>query len=322
MPTRLVALVALVLLVPVAADSKPERQRFAFTHVMEYDYDRPVTLAHHSVRLLPQAGMPGRVTDHDFAVECSATPTVRRQLDPENNLVAGVTFAGATKRLVVKNRFVLDIPASEPAFDLRPDPAAFPIVYPPEDRKRLALYLEAAANPGPKLTQFLAALPKDHASCTDWLADTGKRIADKVPYFTRREEGVQLPETTLERGGTCRDFAWLSVQALRSKGVAARFVSGYQIPKEALAARDAKAYPAELHAWVEVYLPGPGWVGFDPTAGKWATAAYVPVARAATPWDAGSLQGTFAVAPPMPGVFAKSTLKFTISVTRLDPPKP
>jgi transglutaminase-like putative cysteine protease len=325
---QLALAVLLFLAFAVSAQSDPEpksaRERFALHHTMEYEYDRPVILAPHIVRLLPQSWTPGIITQRELRIQCDGTHTLRQQLDLENNLVAGIWFKGETKRLIVQNRLVLDIPFPEPPLDIRPEAraSAFPVQYLDEERKRLAPFLDVGNNTGPKFTQFVESLPKEQGSAVGWLGDVNRRICDKVAYFQRLEEGVLSPESTLERGGTCRDFAWLLVQVLRKKGVAARFVSGYQIPPEALKNRDSKVYPGELHAWVEVFLPGAGWVGLDPTAGKWTTSAYIPLVATATTGDAGPLQGTFAVTPPMPGVFAKSTLKFKITVQRLDGPEP
>jgi transglutaminase-like putative cysteine protease len=320
--------VVLVLLGGVAQGSAAapplERERIAFHHTTEYTYDRPVVLGPHIIRLLPQSWTPATVTRHELRLDVGGSYSLRRQLDLENNLVAAVWFKGETRSLTIENRFTIEIPVEDRPAELRPEPraVAFPIQYLPDESKRLAAYLERGPPPGPRFEAFVAGLPKKHASSVGWLGEVNRRIHEKVKSFERLEEGVLSPEETLERGGSCRDLAWLLVQVSRRNGVPARFVSGYQIPPGMLAKRDRKVHPAELHAWVEAYLPGAGWVGLDPTAGRWTNASYIPVAASATPRDAGPLHGTFRVASAEPGVFAKSTLRFKITGQRLGPVEP
>lgn len=323
MTPKLTLLLLLLVTMPghsVAREPAPVgRERFVLNHTMEYEYDRPVTLAPHVVRLVPQAWTAGTVHDHELLVKFPGKYHAGRQLDLEGNLVAAVTFEGETKTVTFQNSLTIEIPTRNAPLDLRPEPrvTAFPFQYTPEESKRLAPYLEVSADPGPRLAKFSHDLPRNHASCVTWLADLARRIEKDVKYFTRGEEGVLDPEVTLDKGGSCRDLAWVMIQVLRRKGIAARFVSGYQIPPWAIGQAAKKVHTADLHAWVEVYLPGCGWIALDPTAGTWAGAAYVPLAVAAHPRQAGPLQGTFGVAKPMPGVFAKSTLRFTVTVQSL-----
>jgi transglutaminase-like putative cysteine protease len=309
---------------PAPQDEPVARERISLEHTTEYEYDRPVILAPTIVRLLPQARTTAAVTEGELAVTTDGTSVARRELDAEDNLVAAIRFNGATKSLTIRNRLTFEIPDPHSQSGFRPlqRASAFPIQYLPEERKRLASYLEPATNLGPRFRQFSEGLPPTQASSVEWLADVSKRVLNQAKHFTRLEEGVFSPEDTLDRGGSCRDFAWLLVQVLRKKGVPARFVSGYQVPDEVLALRDRQVRTAELHAWVEVYLPGPGWVGLDPTTGGWTTAAYIPVAAAASPAGAGPLDGSFAVANPRPGVLAKSDLRFKITVQYLGTVKP
>jgi transglutaminase-like putative cysteine protease len=301
-----------------------ERERIAFHHTTEYTYDRPVVLGPHILRLLPQSWTPATVTQHELRLEVAGTYSLRRQLDLENNLVAAVWFKGETRALTVQNRFTIEVPIGEHPLEQRPEQraAAFPIQYLPDENKRLAAFLERTHTPGRRFEQFVANLPNKHASSLAWLGDVNQRIQEKVKSFVRLDEGVLTPEQTLERGGSCRDLAWLLVQVLRHHGVPARFVSGYQVPPGVLAKRDRKVHSAELHAWVEAYLPGAGWVGLDPTAGKWTDFSYIPVVASATTRDAGPVFGTFRVASSEPGVLAKSTLRFKITVQCLGPVSP
>jgi transglutaminase-like putative cysteine protease len=309
---------------PTLQDEPVARERVVLEHTTEYEYDRPVILAPTIVRLLPQPWTIAGITEGELSVMTDGTSLVRREHDAEDNVVAAIRFSGETKSLTVRNRLTVEIPNSNSRPDFRPlqRASAFPIQYLPEESKRLASYLEPATNLGPRFRQFTDGLPPARASSVDWLADVNKRVLNQAKHFTRLEEGVLSPEDTLDRGGSCRDFAWLLVQVLRKKGIPTRFVSGYQVPDEVLALRDRQVRTAELHAWVEGYLPGAGWVGLDPTTGEWTTAAYIPVAAAARPADAGPLDGTFAVVNPLAGVLAKSDLRFKITVQNLGTVKP
>lgn len=320
MLTRFLLLCLLLILIPrhsPAQEAKvPERQRFVITHCMDYTYDRPVSLAPHVIRLIPQAWNLGTIVDQKLTVQFPGKHRVQRQVDLEGNVIVRITFEGDTKRVAFQNQITLEIPRSREAPELVPEPRvlAYPFSYLPEESKRLSHYLEVPADPGPRLAQLSHGLPREHVSSVTWLGDLAAKLQKDVKCFARDGVGVLPPEETLAQGGSCRDLAWVMIQVLRRKGVAARFVSGYQIPPWALAPGVKKTHPAELHAWVEAYLPGCGWVGLDPTTGKWIDATYIPLATAAEPHAAAPLQGTFAVSPPMPNVFARSTLKFSVTV--------
>ncbi len=179
----------------------------------------------------------------------------------------------------------------------------YPFEYPEQLKKELAPYFEISED-GKRLNAWI----KDHA---DWLkehADKNKRIIDflvslnqklekDIEYSIRMEPGVQTCETTLERGiGSCRDSAWLLVQILRHLGLAARFVSGYLVQLTAdVPSLDGPSGPeqdfTDLHAWTEVYLPGAGWVGLDPTSGLFASEGHIPLACTADPISAAPVEG-------------------------------
>ena len=176
--------------------------------------------------------------------------------------------------------------------------APYPFSYDPALARDLAPYL-TMAEPGRLLAQWLAGVkvpPKGEAT-VDFLVGVNQRVQQAVAYTTRFEPGVQTPEETLEKGlGSCRDSGWLLTQALRGLGLAARFVSGYLVQLKAdEAPLDGPAGPTadftDLHAWCEVYIPGAGWIGLDPTSGLFAGEGHLPLACTPDPSSAAAVTG-------------------------------
>jgi uncharacterized protein (DUF2126 family) len=173
----------------------------------------------------------------------------------------------------------------------------YPFRYEDDLARDLAPYLERLP-PGPQLTNFLAQIQLGRLDTTAALVQLNQMIHNRVSYLIRMEPGVQTPEETLgQSSGSCRDSAWLLVQVLRSFGLAARFVSGYLIqltpdvkPLEGPAGTAVDF--TDLHAWAEVYVPGAGWIGLDPTSGLLAGEGHIPLAATPHPSSAAPITGT------------------------------
>jgi uncharacterized protein (DUF2126 family) len=288
--------------------------RAGLHHVTRYQYDRPVNLGPQVIRLCPAPHARTRVSSYSLKV----TPSqhfVNWQHDPNGNRVARFVFPEMTSEFCVTVDLVADLEVINP-FDFFIEPCAetFPFVYPPDLRPELAACLEPEAA-GTHLKAFLAALPLKPRKTIDFLVDLNRSLQQRIRYLIRMEHGVQSVEETLAASqGSCRDTAWLLVQILRQLGLAARFVSGYLIQlKPDIKPLDGPAGASQdftdLHAWTEVYLPGAGWVGFDPTSGLLCGEGHLPLA--ASPHYGGAAPISGLVGP------AEVAFSFDMSLTRI-----
>ncbi len=295
--------------------------RIALHHRTEYRFDREVRLAPHAVRLRPAPHCRTRVTGYSLSVE-PAGHFLNWQQDPQGNHVARLVFPEPTRRLVLEVDLVAELVAIN-AFDffLEPEAERFPFAYDPVLVAELAPYLATPEQTGgPAVEAFLADFRGRGRAAAgsrsiDLLVALNLAVHKAVAYVIRMEPGVQSPAETLGLGtGSCRDSAWLLVSLARRLGLAARFCSGYLVqlvPDQK--PLDGPAGPTadftDLHAWAEVYLPGAGWVGFDPTSGLLAAEGHIPLA--ATPDPASAAPVTGAVDP------CQTEFAFEMRVTRL-----
>ena len=268
----------------------------ALHHVTHYRYDRPVSLSPQVVRLRPAPHCRTPVLSYSLRVE-PAEHFVNWQQDPFANHLARLVFPGRTSEFKVTVDLVAEMSVYNPFdFFLEPEAEHFPFAYAPELRHDLQPYL-AACEPTPRLQAWLDSVPREKARTIDFLVGLNQRLQREIRYLVRMEPGVQPPEQTLEKGsGSCRDSGWLLVQLLRHLGLAARFVSGYLIQL----APDVKSLDGpsgtevdftDLHAWCEVFLPGAGWIGLDPTSGLLAGEGHIPVACTPEPSTAAPVSG-------------------------------
>jgi len=222
------------------------------------------------------------------------------QQDPYSNLLGRVVFPQKTAEFSVVVDLVAELTVTNPFdFFLEKNAEEFPLAYEPTLVRELAPYLATLA-PGPHLRGLICELRREKVRTVDYLVGLNQALQNRIKYLIRLEPGIQTPEETLTaQSGSCRDTAWLMVQLLRNLGLAARFVSGYLIQLTP----DVKALEGpsgterdvtDLHAWAEVYLPGAGWIGLDPTSGLFAGEGHIPLACSADPVTAAAITGFFA----------------------------
>ncbi len=251
-------------------------------HTMHYRYDAPVQLGPQVVRLSPTPYYRARILQYSLSV----TPedhALNWLQDPNGNWLARYVFPARTTELRIDVRLDVDLRPLNP-FDFVVDGTAadWPFAYTAETRSELGAYLARDAA-DPAIEAFAGPWAGTSVSTVQLLVEVNARINQVLGYEVRSEAGVYSPAETLARmTGSCRDIAWLGVQVFRQLGFGARFVSGYllnlAVPDDT---DDGDGEFSGLHAWVEVYLPGVGWVGMDPTSGTFCNEAYVPLAACA-----------------------------------------
>ncbi len=257
----------------------------ALNHVTHYKYDRLVGLGPQIVRLRPAPHCRTRVLSYSLRVD-PGEHYVNWHQDPHSNFLARLAFPHPTRELRIEVDLVAEMSVLDPFdFFLAESAEEFPFEYEVAERGELSPYL-AAVPATPRFSAYVASVPRARRRTVDFLVDLNRRLAHDVRYLIRLEPGVQTPEQTLERAsGSCRDSAWLLVQLLRRIGLAARFASGYLIQLTPdVRSLDGPSGPetdfTDLHAWCEVYLPGGGWIGLDPTSGLFAGEGHIPLACA------------------------------------------
>ncbi|HVE83024.1 MAG TPA: transglutaminase family protein, partial [Myxococcales bacterium] len=275
--------------------------RLLVQHRSHYAFERPAALGPHKVRLRPANHTRARV--ETYALRIAQPCDVRWQQDPYGNHVAEVSFRRGTRvdALDLQVELAIDVRPVNP-FDFFLDPQALraPFEYPRELRQDLLPFL-LAADPslyrGDRVGALLGSLPRD-GDTVGLVVELNRRVAEAVRYVIREEPGIWTPEETLAQGrGSCRDSAVLLMAALRSRGLAARFVSGYlvQLTDEGMIPDEPKGVGrdvVDLHAWAEVYLPGAGWLGLDATSGLLCGEGHIPLACTAFPPLAAPVEGT------------------------------
>jgi uncharacterized protein (DUF2126 family)/transglutaminase-like putative cysteine protease len=288
----------------------------ALHHKTHYKYDRLVNLGPQVVRLRPAPHSRTRILSYSLKV----TPEkhfLNWVQDPQANYAARLVFEQKTRELCVEVDLVAEMAVFNPFdFFLEPQAEKFPFEYDPASDHELAPF-QRKCWLTPAFNKYLAAIrrdvlgevkrrskkerlevpEKDKPRTIDFLVAVNQRLWKDIKYTIRLEPGVQTPEETLTKlSGSCRDSAWLLCQLLRHCGLASRFVSGYLIQlkpdqKSLDGPSGAEKDFTDLHAWTEVYLPGGGWIGLDPTSGLLAGEGHIPLACTPDPSSAAPISG-------------------------------
>jgi len=265
-------------------------------HVTTYRYARPVELGEHRMMLRPRDRHDQRLLSAELVVE-PRPQRLRWVYDPFDNCVAVASFSGATELLRVESRFAVERFADDsPGGEIDPRAREYPFSYLPQELPDISrsierLYGDQSGDLDRWVRRFLA--PAGRTQTSHLLMTMTYAIKESFVYQRREEAGVQPPRQTLEmRRGSCRDFAVLMMEAARTLGIAARFVSGYVYVPIA-EGEGQRLGGGATHAWCQVYLPGAGWVEFDPTNGLLGGRDLIRVAVARDPAQAAPLTGTY-----------------------------
>ncbi len=268
----------------------------ALVHQTTYTYDRPVALSPHVIRLRPAPHCRTPIDAFSLKIQ-PENHFINWQQDPFGNYLARIVFPTPATRLQVSVDLIADMTVINP-FDFFLEEAAteFPFQYDADLAQDLTPFLQPICD-HPDFLEFRRRVDVRPRRTVSFLVDLNVLLQQSISYLIRMEPGVQSPEETLKkRSGSCRDSAWLLVHLLRSFGLAARFVSGYLIQLTAdQQPLEGPAGPAadftDLHAWTEVYLPGAGWVGLDPTSGLFTGEGHIPLAATPAPQSAAPISG-------------------------------
>lgn len=268
----------------------------ALNHRTTYKFDRPVNLSPHVVRLRPAVHSRTPILSYSLNIK-PENHFINWQQDPFGNWLARLVFEEKVTELEIEVDLIADMVSINP-FDFFVEDYAqkFPFEYKPELQQELVPYLKVTED-GKRLQKWLKGVDFKQPNTIMFLVTLIQRLQQDIGYNIRMEPGIQKCEKTLKiKRGSCRDTAWLLVQILRHLGLAARFVSGYLVQLTAdQKALDGPSGPEEdftdLHAWTEVYLPGAGWVGMDPTSGLFAGEGHIPLACTPQPGSAAPIEG-------------------------------
>jgi uncharacterized protein (DUF2126 family)/transglutaminase-like putative cysteine protease len=307
--------------------------KVALEHRTSYTFDRLVEVSPHVVRLRPAPHSRTPIEAYSLQVE-PADHFINWQQDAFGNFLARLVFPSRTRQLVITVGLIADLKVVNPfdffiedwaqtmPFALRASGSSPGSQYPTELAEDLKPYLRPVdedgegSGPGELVTDWVRNFSMPEGTRTiDFLVALNHAVNADVGYSVRMQAGVQTPDFTLQTGiGSCRDSSWLLVSILRQMGLAARFVSGYLVQLASdVAALDGPSGPAadftDLHAWAEVYIPGAGWIGLDPTSGLLAGEGHIPLSATPHPSSAAPITGATEV--------CETVLDFSNTVTRV-----
>lgn len=262
--------------------------RIRIQHLTEYLFSEPVTFKPHRLLIRPREGHDVRIESSKLVI--SPAFSTKWQRDVFDNSLAVVTFKEPSNKLSIASEVVIQHFEQAPFdFMLENYAATYPFNYADAERTDLLAYQQLVfLNDQNAINQWLHQFNYLGMNTFNMLMMLNQYISNQFRYQMREEPGVQSPAYTLEhQSGSCRDFATLLIEACRCLGLASRFVSGY------LHAPATEEGHASTHAWVEVYLPGTGWKGFDPTSGEVTSSKHIAVAVARNPIDVPPIAGSY-----------------------------
>ena len=273
-------------------------KRYKILHRTYYNFSGEVQLEPHSLRLRPREGFELHI--ESAKLEITPPAILHWHRDAEDNSVVIATFDTPASQLMIESEIIIQQFNEAPLDFLVADYATnYPFVYSPDDRVILSPYLNLAEHTSDAaLTEWIFSLwkPGEPIQTYSLLERICVHIQQTMKYQIREEPGVQSAAETLTLGtGSCRDFANLFMEASRHLGLASRFISGY------LQAQPSPVNYGATHAWAEVFIPGAGWKGFDPTTGKIVGADHFAVAVARLPESVPPIAGSF-IGPPGAGL--------------------
>lgn len=292
-------------------------QRLTVDHRTTYSYRRAVKLGEHRLMFRPRDSHDLRLLDAKLIIEPQAK--IRWLHDVFGNSVAIANISTPSDRLYIESKIVIDrYPFVELEFPIEEYARTLPFSYPAREVPDLGRSIERHhSDPERKITEWTRRfLNSGGATETeDFLIHVTRAIREEFRYQERHDSGVQSPVETLDRRvGACRDFAVFMMEAVRSVGLAARFVSGYLYDPAIDGHQNGTTGAGSTHAWVQVYLPGAGWVEFDPTNGSHGGHNLVPIAVTREPAQAVPISGTYAGTPDD---FLNMAVDVTVRATQL-----
>ena len=272
-------------------------QRLTVRHVTSYSYREPVGFGEHRLMVRPRDSHDIRLLNATLSFSPQAE--LRWLYDVFGNSVAVATFKEPADRLTIESQIVIDrYPAADTQFSIEPYARKLPFSYPASEIPDLGRTIERHySDPDRLVTEWTRSLLDRPSVGTDteaFLRTLTQAVKAEFAYNERYEPGVQSPVETLQlRSGTCRDFSIFMMEAVRSVGLASRFVSGYLYDPAIDGGESETSGAGATHAWVQVYLPGAGWIEFDPTNGCSGGHNLVPIAVAREASQAIPISGTF-----------------------------
>jgi transglutaminase-like putative cysteine protease len=268
---------------------------YRILHRTRYKYGEPVTFGEHRMLFRPRESHDLRVLATDLKVSPAAS--IRMMLDAHSNSIALIQPLIAASELELSSSFTIEHAAADVELPIAHAARHFPFAYSTDERIDLEHYLRPHHD---DLQGVLTAWARQFlrtdgpTETREMLVKMNQHIKDTLRYKVRHEEGTQEPLTTLQLGtGTCRDFAFLMMEALRHLGIAARFVSGYLYDPVLDGGATAMVGSGSTHAWLQAYIPGAGWVAFDPTNNLLGGSQLLRVAMARHPRQAAPISGSW-----------------------------